>query len=36
MGALNWLNAWYDAEGRLKSEDVADHFVMQLRAGVAA
>jgi len=36
MGALNWLNAWYDGEGRLKGEDIADHFVMQLREGIAA
>jgi len=36
MGALNWLNAWYDVEGRLKGDDIADHFVMQLRAGIAA
>jgi len=36
MGALNWLNAWFDAEGRLKGDDIADHFVMQLRAGIAA
>ena len=35
MGALNWLNAWYDAEGRLKGADIADHFVLQLRCGLA-
>ncbi|MEP1231189.1 MAG: TetR/AcrR family transcriptional regulator [Litorimonas sp.] len=34
MGALNWLNAWYDVEGRLKGEDIADHFVLQLRQGI--
>ena len=36
MGALNWLNAWYDSEGRLKGDDIADHFVKQLRSGIAA
>lgn len=36
MGALNWLNAWFDTEGRLKGEDIADHFVAQLRAGIAS
>ncbi len=35
MGALNWLNAWFDTEGRLKGEDIADHFVAQLKAGIA-
>lgn len=36
MGALNWLNAWYDSEGRLKGDDIADHFVKQLRSGITA
>lgn len=36
MGALNWLNAWYDSEGRLKGDDIADHFVEQLRSGITA
>lgn len=35
MGALNWLNAWFDTKGRLKGEDIADHFVAQLRVGIA-
>lgn len=35
MGALNWLNAWFDAEGRVNGEDIANHFVAQLRAGIA-
>lgn len=35
MGSLNWLNAWFDTEGRLKGEDIAEHFVTQLRAGIA-
>ena len=34
MGALNWLNAWYDGSGRLKGEDIATHFVIQMRAGI--
>jgi AcrR family transcriptional regulator len=34
MGALNWLNAWFDGEGRLKGEDIADQFVVQLRNGI--
>jgi len=34
MGALNWLNAWYDASGRLKGEDIAAHFALQMRAGI--
>ena len=36
MGALNWLNAWYDGEGRLKGSDIADHFSAQLKQGIAA
>ncbi len=36
MGALNWLNAWYDNEGRLQGEDIAIHFSQQMRAGIAA
>lgn len=36
MGALNWLNAWYDASGRLKGEDIASHFAIQMRAGISA
>jgi len=35
MGALNWLNAWFDPEGRLKGEDIGDHFTRQLREGIA-
>ena len=34
MGALNWLNAWYDASGRLKGEDIATHFAQQMREGI--
>jgi len=36
MGALNWLNAWYDSEGRLSGEDIAHSFCAQLRAGLSA
>ncbi len=36
MGALNWLNAWYDAQGRLKSEQIAHHFALQMRRGIQA
>ena len=36
MGALNWLNAWYDGQGRLKGQDIATHFAMQMRAGIAS
>ena len=34
MGALNWLNAWYDASGRLKGEDIAAHFAIQMHQGL--
>ncbi|MEP3655568.1 MAG: TetR/AcrR family transcriptional regulator [Litorimonas sp.] len=36
MGALNWLNAWFDGEGRLSGEDIANHFALQLRDGISA
>jgi len=36
MGALNWLNVWYDANGRLKGEDIADHFTQQLQFGISS
>jgi len=35
MGALNWLNAWYESKGRLKGSDIANHFAVQMRAGIA-
>ena len=35
MGALNWLNAWYDPEGRVDGSDLARHFAKQMRAGIA-
>lgn len=34
MGALNWLNAWFESEGRLNGQDIADHFALQLRKGI--
>ncbi|MBL4853467.1 MAG: TetR family transcriptional regulator [Robiginitomaculum sp.] len=36
MGALNWLNVWYEPGGRLSGEDIADAFVAQMSQGVAA
>ena len=36
MGALNWLNAWYDNSGHFKGEDIAVHFATQMRLGIAA
>lgn len=36
MGALNWLNAWYDSSGRADGQAIAAHFTQQMRAGIAA
>ncbi|MGJ8562611.1 MAG: TetR/AcrR family transcriptional regulator [Alphaproteobacteria bacterium] len=36
MGALNWLNAWYDPKGRADGSAIAAHFTAQMRAGIAA
>ncbi len=36
MGALNWLNAWYDPNGRVDGANLADHFAAQMRAGISA
>jgi len=36
MGALNWLNAWFDSEGRSSGDDIANHFALQLRDGISA
>ncbi len=36
MGALNWLNAWYDPEGRLDGEDIAQSFTVQMQSGLRA
>lgn len=35
MGALNWLNAWFEADGRLQGQEIADHFAQQLRSGLS-
>jgi AcrR family transcriptional regulator len=35
MGALNWLNAWFESDGRLEGQDIADHFALQLRHGIS-
>ncbi len=34
MGALNWLNVWYEPNGRLGSEKIADYFVKQMAEGI--
>ena len=36
MGALNWLNAWYDPDGRLDGESIAAHFTEQMQMGLHA
>ena len=36
MGALNWLNVWYDSSGRITGDEIADHFSLQLRHGIAS
>lgn len=36
MGALNWLNVWYEGGGRMSGEDIAAHFVDQMSAGIKA
>ncbi len=35
MGALNWLNVWYEPGGRLSGEHIADAFVTQMSQGIA-
>ena len=35
MGALNWLNVWYEGGGRQSGADIAAHFTAQMRAGIA-
>lgn len=35
MGALNWLNVWYEADGRITGDQIAEQFVVQMSAGVA-
>lgn len=34
MGALNWLNAWYEADGRLTGAVISEHFIAQLSRGI--
>jgi len=36
MGALNWLNVWYEPGGRLSGGHIADAFVAQMSQGIAA
>ncbi|MBL4870846.1 MAG: TetR family transcriptional regulator [Robiginitomaculum sp.] len=36
MGALNWMNVWYEADGRMSGEVIAAHFVDQMSAGIRA
>lgn len=36
MGALNWLNAWYDPKGRVDGTKLAAHFAHQMRSGISA
>lgn len=35
MGALNWLNVWFETGGRLSGENIAQQFVAQMSVGVA-
>jgi len=34
MGAVNWLNAWYDPQGRIDGQTLATHFTDQMRRGI--
>jgi TetR/AcrR family transcriptional regulator, cholesterol catabolism regulator len=36
LGMLNWLYKWYDPQGRLRIQEVADQFTLLALAGVAA
>ncbi|PHR56474.1 MAG: hypothetical protein COA43_13850 [Robiginitomaculum sp.] len=36
MGALNWLNVWYEADGRISGDEIATQFVAQMSAGITA
>ena len=36
MGALNWLNAWYDPQARVDGAELSAHFAAQMRAGITA
>lgn len=36
MGALNWLNVWYEDGGRVSGDAIAESFVAQMSAGIRA
>lgn len=36
MGALNWLNVWYEPEGRISADQITEAFVRQMSAGIRA
>ena len=36
MGALNWLNVWYETDGRVSGEDITNTFVRQMADGIKA
>jgi len=36
MGALNWLNVWYEPDGRLSGADITAQFVEQMSVGIAS
>lgn len=36
MGALNWLNVWYEVGGRITGDEIATQFVAQMSAGIAS
>jgi len=36
MGALNWLNAWYDTSGDISGQEIADIFAQQMQSGLTS
>jgi len=36
MGALNWLNAWFDASGNMSGPEIARSFAEQMKNGLAS
>ena len=36
MGALNWLNVWYEPGGRISGEEITEAFVEQMSIGIAS
>ncbi len=36
MGALNWLNVWYEPDGRMSGEKITEMFVEQMSEGIAS